>query len=166
MILLDWILIFLIFSFIFSGFLGGFIYSFGSFLGVILGAFLAGIWYEPFSLVIGGGANWAKVIAFIIIFLVVSRLVGFVFYIINKVFKIIAIIPFLGIINRVGGAIFGFIEGVLFLGVVIFFLTHFELGEKTIEVLGSSKLVPFFENVGEILSPLLPRIFSELGSVI
>jgi len=163
---LDWILIFVIVGFIVSGIKGGFIYSFGSFLGIIFGAFVAGRLYEPISEVIGNGANWAAVLAFLAVFLIINQLVGLIFYIINKVFKIIMIIPFLGIINRIGGAIFGFIEGFLFFGIGFYFISRFELTDTVTQILGSSKLVPFFIKVGDALSLLLPKILHELQSVI
>lgn len=163
---LDWFLIFILVGFILSGVKGGFIYSFGSFLGVILGAFVAGRLYEPLSQIMGNGANWAQVVSFLAVFLIINQLVGLIFYIINKVFKIIMIIPFLGIINRLGGAIFGFIEGMLIMGIGFFFISRFELAESITQILGGSKLAPFLIKIGNVLTFLLPRIFQELQSVI
>lgn len=166
MTFIDWILIFLLLAFIFSGFKGGFIYSFGSFIGVILGVFMAGRFYESLAHLFGNDTNWANVLCFLLIFVVVSRLVGLIFYIINKVFKIMTIIPFLGLINRLGGVIFGFIEGTLFLGVFIFFLSRFALADKITELLGGSALTPFFIKIGRLLSFLLPEMIQQLKSIV
>lgn len=166
MTFLDWILIFIFIAFIASGFKGGFIYSFGSFLGVLIGALVAGKLYDPLAKLIAPDANWAKVLMFLIIFLLVNQIIGVVFYIINKVANLIMIIPFLGVINRLGGVIFGFIEGMLFLGISVFFLTRFEWADKIIEILGDSRLVPILSRIGKSLSFLLPEIIRHLNSVI
>jgi membrane protein required for colicin V production len=162
---IDSILLLLLGAFIFSGFKGGFIYSFGSFLGVLLGAFIAGRFYEPLAQVLGKGENWANVIAFFIIFIVISQLIGIVFHIINKALKLLFLFPFLAIINKLGGLIFGFVEGIFFLGIGIYFILRFELAEKFIETLGDSKLVPIFEKIGELVSFLLPKFIREIDSI-
>lgn len=163
---IDWALIFLLGAFVFSGFKGGFVYSFGSFLGVLIGAFAAGRFYEPLAQAMGKGENWANIVAFFAIFIVVSQLVGIVFHILNKVLKILLLFPFLAIINKLGGMIFGFVEGMFFLGIGVFFLVRFELAEKFIETLGDSKLVPIFEKIGELISFLLPTFIRELDSIL
>lgn len=163
---LDWFLIFILLGFIFSGLKGGFLYSFGSFLGIILGAFVAGRVSAPLAQAIADGATWVRVLSFLVIFLLVNQLVGLIFFIINKAFKIIMIIPFLGIINHLGGALFGFIEGMLFLGIAFFFISRFELADFITQALEGSKLASLFINVGKALSFLLPKIIQQLKSVI
>ncbi|MFA6272846.1 MAG: CvpA family protein [Patescibacteria group bacterium] len=163
---IDIILIVLLGGFVFSGFKGGFIYSFGSFLGVIIGAFVAGIFYEPLAEVMGNGADWANIIAFLGIFFVVSQLIGIISYTISKALKLLLMFPFLIIINKVGGLIFGFIEGVLFLSIGVFFILHFELADKIIETLGNSSLIPIFEKIGSMISFLLPTVIRELDTIL
>ncbi|MBU2236160.1 CvpA family protein [Patescibacteria group bacterium] len=163
---IDWTLVFLLGAFIFSGFKGGFVYSFGSFMGVLIGAFVAGSFYEPLAQVIGKGEDWASIIRFFGIFIVISQLIGVIFHIINKALKLLILFPFLTIINKVGGLIFGFIEGIFFLGIGVFFIVRFELAEKLLETLGESKLVPIFESVGRFISFLLPKVIRELDSII
>jgi membrane protein required for colicin V production len=163
---IDWILVVLLGAFAFSGFWGGFIYSFGSFLGVLIGAFIAGTFYEPLAQAIGDGANWANVIAFFGIFFVTSQLIGIIAYIINKALKLLMIIPFLKIINKLGGLIFGFIEGVLFLGIGVFFILRFEMADTIIKTLGDSILIPIFESIGNLTSFLLPTVIRELNTIL
>ncbi|MFA6271761.1 MAG: CvpA family protein [Patescibacteria group bacterium] len=163
---IDWILIFLLGAFAVSGFLGGFIYSFGSFLGVIIGAFVAGIFYEPLAQVMGDGADWANIVAFFGIFFIVSQLIGIISHIISKALKLLFAFPFLKIINKLGGLIFGFIEGVLFLGIGVFFILHFELADKIIVTLGNSSLIPVFEKIGSLISFLLPTVIRELDTIL
>ncbi|PIY96963.1 MAG: hypothetical protein COY66_02215 [Candidatus Kerfeldbacteria bacterium CG_4_10_14_0_8_um_filter_42_10] len=166
MTFLDWILIILLISFIFSGFKGGLIYSLGTLLGIVVGALVAGRLYEPLAGLVGNDANWAKIAAFLLVFVVVNQLIGLIFYVINKVVKIAMIIPFLGLINRLGGAIFGFIEGILFLGISLFFITRFDLADKIVEILGDSSLVPMFARIGKALAFLLPEVVKGLDLVI
>lgn len=163
---IDWILIVLLGLFAFSGFWGGFIYSFGSFLGVLIGAFIAGMFYEPLAQTIGDGASWANIIAFFGIFFITSQLIGIIAHIINKALKLLMIIPFLKIINKIGGLIFGFIEGVFFLGIGVYFLLRFEMAETIIKTLGDSGLIPIFESIGSLVSFLLPDVLRELDSIL
>lgn len=165
MTILDWILIIILIGFVLSCMKQGLIYSFGSFLGLFLGTFIAGRFYDNLAVIFGGG-NWSKVISFIIIFTIVSNLVGLIFYIINKIFKILTVIPFLGLINHLGGAIFGFIQGVLFIGIILFFLSRFDLATVITNALGGSILAPLFTKVGGILAPFFPKIIREIKSII
>src|SRR3990167_9547078 len=97
MTLLDLILVLIVFFFTFSGFWFGFIHTLGSLVGTVAGVLVAGHYFEDFAVKLGGLAmgntGVAKVVAFVLIFLLVSRLVGFVFWLINKMFDVIAKIP-------------------------------------------------------------------------
>jgi uncharacterized membrane protein required for colicin V production len=76
------------------------------------------------------------------------------------------IIPFLKIINKLGGLIFGFIEGVLFLGIGVFFILRFEMADTIIKTLGDSILIPIFESIGNLTSFLLPTVIRELNTIL
>ncbi|MFA6392330.1 MAG: CvpA family protein [Patescibacteria group bacterium] len=163
---IDWILIFLLGAFAFSGLKGGFFYSFGSFLGVLIGAFIAGRFYEPLAQSIGNGQNWARIIAFFGIFIIVSQLFGVIASIISKALKLLFLFPFLAVINKVGGLIFGLIEGMFFIGIGVFVIIRFELAEDIITIFGNSALIPIFEKIGSLISFLLPKILLELNTII
>lgn len=126
--LTDLILVGLLTFFSALGFLWGLIQAIGALLGLFFGFWAALNLYQP-------AGDWlaanlihqpivSRVLAFILIFLIVSRLVGLLFWLVNKIFKLISLIPFLGSINRLGGLILGLAEGAIILGVAIYLLVH------------------------------------------
>jgi len=64
-------------------------------------------------------------VAFILIFILINKIIGLIFYLIGKAFNLISIIPFLKSINRLAGLILGLIEGVLVMGLVIYAVAKF-----------------------------------------
>lgn len=168
--ILDLILILIIFLFIAFGFVLGLVQTIGALIGVVLGAFLAGTFYEgfgqwltPFFL---GNANAAKIVAFILIFTVTNRLVGLVFWLINKIFNLISIIPFAKSLNRILGAFFGFLEGVLALGVILFFLTDFGFSEWFNSVVAASKVAEWLIWLAGIVTPFLPSLIEKASAYV
>jgi uncharacterized membrane protein required for colicin V production len=111
------------------GFFMGLISAIGALIGIVAGTWLASIyfmdlavWLSPYIL---GHEGIAKAVAFLLIFTIVNRLVAFIFWIVNKVFHLVSIIPFLKSINRLGGALLGFVEGALITGTAIFVIAKF-----------------------------------------
>ncbi|MBU1146153.1 CvpA family protein, partial [Patescibacteria group bacterium] len=99
MILFDLILILILGGFVLYGLWFGLINTLGVLVGTIAGAFLAARWYEPVAdwagFLFGGHTNLAKVVCFLILFIIINRLVGLVFWLIDKIFSFFKIIPFL-----------------------------------------------------------------------
>lgn len=141
----------------------GLIEAVGSLVGIILGAWLGGIFYKDIgdwlSSFMFGQKNVAYVIAFVLIYVVSSKAVGIIFWLLNKVFKIIAMIPFLKTINRVAGAVLGLVEAVLILGVILIFLSHFPFSSWLTNELAKSQLALWLMAIAKILTPLLPKLF-------
>jgi len=167
MILFDLILVLILGGFILFGLWFGLIHTLGSLIGVVAGSWIASHSYiyiaEQFSWLWGTG-NFAKLIIFIIIFIIVNRLVGFAFYLFERVFNIISIIPFLKSINRLAGGILGLVEGLLVLGTILFVASKYELGMLT-EQMSQSEVVPYFLLATTILLPLFPEILKKIKSV-
>ncbi|RLC38693.1 hypothetical protein DRH27_01605 [Candidatus Falkowbacteria bacterium] len=169
--IIDAILLILLSGFVFYGLFFGLIRTFGAFLGVIVGAILASRFYllaadiiEP---IFFGYGSLGKVITFLVLFSLINRLVGLGFYLIEKAFNIISIIPFLKTINRLGGAVLGFLTGGLAIGLVLFVISRYALLEHWIgKWLVGSKLVPMFLKFNDMLLPLLPEMLKKLQSLI
>ena len=149
--LFDVILILSVFGFTLFGFWFGLIHTFGALVGTVVAAVVAGQYYT----LLPGGAP--KVVAFIVIFLVVNRLIGFVFYLLNRIYKIMSIIPFLGSINRLGGVVFGALEGTMIVGLVLIISGQLNLGTQFAHALAESRVAPFLTWAASLLLPLLPR---------
>jgi len=168
--ILDLILILILFLFIAFGFALGLVQTIGALIGVVVGAYLAGVFYEPVGAwlepILLGHGNTARIIAFIVVFVLVNRLIGLIFWFINKVFNLISIIPFTKSLNRILGALLGFLEGTLVLGLIIYFVSRFEVSEWFTGVLTGSKVAMWLNWVSGILTPLLSESLRQLQSVI
>jgi len=171
MTILDIILLFILAGFVFYGLFFGLIKTVGSLVGVVLGAWAAAQFYLPFFDFIQelffGLDNLGKVLCFLILFTVINRLVTFGFAILDKTFHILSILPFLKTINRLGGAVLGFIEGGLVLGLILYIVSKYTfVGTFFGDVLVESELAPFLINFIKILMPLFPEVLKEIKSVI
>jgi len=168
MTVLDFILLIIIFFFTFSGFWFGLIHTLGALIGTIAGVLVAGNYFEWLadiaSPIFMGNDNLAKIISFIVIFIIVNRLIGLVFWMIDKVFKIIAVIPFLKTINRLAGAILGLLEGAVILGILLIMVGKFPFADYIIPAIENSQIAQWLLHVGKILAPLLPELVKQARS--
>lgn len=164
----DIILILIIVLFSVRGFWMGFINTLSSLLGTVLGIYLASRYYAPVADwligVLGWGDNGLRVVMFIIAFLLINRLVALLFWFIAKTFKFAASLLLLSTINRIFGAVFGILEGVVTVGIVIYFLDKYPLSPKLMEMIAASTVAPYTLNVVHVLLPLLPKALKTLKS--
>jgi len=169
MTIFDVILLLILFGFILFGLWFGIIHTLGAILGAFAGAFFAGLLFEPLGSVltmIFGHPNLMRIFAFIFIFIIVNRLIGFVFYILDKMFKFMHKLPFLKTVNSVVGGVLGFFEGVLVIGLSLFMIARFPISDWFTGVLQSSFVTPWFIKVSGILQLMLPQLLKGLESVI
>lgn len=166
---IDITLVIVLAAFVLSGLWFGVIHMIGSVVGVLLGAVGAGYFYSPTSdyllPLVGGNENLAKLLAFFGLFIVINRLTGLLFYFIEKIFNIIAIIPFLKTFNRLLGALLGLIEGTLILGLLVYFAGRFPYSESFAILLAESPIARGFNVIGSILAPLLPDAVRAIRSI-
>jgi len=167
---LDIIIIIVVSGFSLFGLFFGFIHTLGSLLGTVLGIYLASRYYhsaaEWLMNFTGWEANLAKVVMFVVAFIIINRAVGLTFYLIDRIAKIITRLPIIKQVNRLLGLIFGFIEGVVTVGIIIYFIERFPLSNTFMESLSSSVLAPYAVKVGSILVPLLPKALQVLDSTV
>ncbi|MFA5935285.1 MAG: CvpA family protein [Patescibacteria group bacterium] len=140
--ILNLLLVIALLGFVGSGYKDGFVHTAGRLIGAVIGFILA----RTFS--IAGGAildvllpsGWARFIAFVLIFILVTEVVGFLFKLADGAFRVLSIIPFLKTINNVLGAALGVIEGIILVGGSIWVLTNFDLIPSITVALESSWL--------------------------
>lgn len=169
MALIDIILLVILGGFVLFGFWFGFIHTLGSLIGVAAGAWIAGNYFDEvanWGQFIWGGGDIGAVISFMLILIIVNRLVGLLFYFFDRVFDIIAIIPFLTSINRLLGALVGFLEGVFTIGLILFFIARYPIGVWVTEQLMTSRFAGWFVDVTSFLAPLLPAVVRQIQGVI
>lgn len=164
--ILDLILLLILFLFIAFGFVLGLIQTIGALVGLVVGAWLAGLYYLPFAgwiqTLLLGHERLANIIAFMLIFTIVNRLVGLLFYVLNKIFNIISIIPFTKSINRLLGGLLGCLEGSLFIGISLLFISHYSFSQWFSGILSASPLAGWFMSMAGFIAPLLPATLRQL----
>ena len=170
MSLFDITLLVIISIFALAGLWFGLVHTIGSLAGTVLGVYLATRYYEPAANWLinttGWGANFSKVLIFVIAFFIINRLVGLVFWVIYKILSVITRLPFVNGINRFLGLIFGVLEGVIVLGMVFYFIARFPVGDKFMAALSASQIAPTTVNVASVLWPLIPDAIRTLQSTI
>lgn len=151
-----------------AGFRFGIIQTLGSLLGTVLGVYLATRYYEPMADFLveftGWGGNLPEVVMFIVAFIVINRLVGFAFWLIDKSFGIITRLPFLNSINKLAGFALGILEGIVTIGVIIYFVERFPLSDKLMEMIATSNIAPWVSDWADVFVPLFPDALSLLES--
>lgn len=166
----DLSLVLIIGGFALFGFWFGFIHTAGSLMGTLAGAYLASRYYEPMAQwlikITGWQGNTARVVMFIVAFIVISRLVGFAFWIVDKLLSIITRLPFISSINRLLGLGLGFLEGVMTLGLIIYFIERFPVSDKIMTLIAQSELAAKLRSVADVFVPLLPDALKLLKSTV
>jgi uncharacterized membrane protein required for colicin V production len=170
MSLIDVILLIIIAGFGMFGLWFGLIHTLGSLIGTVAGAYLASRFYEPMANwligITGWGENISRVLMFIIAFIIINRLVGFGFWIVDKTLSIFTGLPFIRGINRFLGLVFGIFEGILTIGLIIYFIERFPLSTWLMERLADSTIAPFTTSLAAVLIPLLPDALRILRSTV
>lgn len=170
MSIFDIALLIIIGGFALFGLWFGLIRTLGSLIGTVVGVYVAGRFYESLANWIinftGWSQNHVKVIIFIVAFLIITRLVGFVFWIIEKVFSIFTKLPFLHGIDKILGMVLGALEGIVVVGVSLFFIARFPISSVFMDGLANSRVAPPLVKIASILVPLLPEALRVLRSTV
>ena len=162
MTIFDLSLLIVILGFAVNGLFRGLIKMVGAIVALVLGIFFASRLYIPFyewgSNYVSGQENILKIISFVIVLLVISKLIELFFKFLEKVFKIAAFIPGSRLINNILGAVFGILLGSLLLGTIIYFMTQYlDIGGTISELIASSKIALILLEINKIILPLLPE---------
>lgn len=167
----DICLLIIIAGFTLSGLFKGLIKLLGHMVGLIVGAYVAShfylVFYEWGKSLAGGHDNIGKIVAFIILFVVVTRLMDLIFFLIEKFFNFLAFIPGSKYINNILGAALGLIEGSLFLGLIIYVISRYTLISNFFgQQLSSSIVAPWLLKIVNIMLPILPEALKAIKSII
>lgn len=171
MSIFDLSLIVIMLGFIVNGLFKGIIKMVGSILALFVGIFIASrfyvIFYDWFSAFISGSENVLKIISYVVILLVASKLVELIFVLIEKIFKIAAFIPGSRLINNVLGAAFGLLLGSLLLGTLLYVMSHYlDIGGNVSNLITNSQIAPLLLNLNKIIIPLLPESLKAVKSLL
>jgi len=130
-----------------------------SLVGVIVGVILAGQYHQALGeqLTFISQANVANIVAFAIILIVVMIIAA----VLASVLKWLVSLVLLGWVNRLGGAIFGLLLGVIFCGALLAIWAKF-LGVR--ETFNDSALATLLLNQFPLILALLPDEFDTIRS--
>lgn len=154
--LIDVFLFMIIFGFTLFGLWSGFIRSLGSLIGFFLGIYIASKLFVYFDVSLS-----VRIIIFIATYFIFAQLVGLLFFFLQKIFHIISIIPFTKSINRLLGAILGFIEGLLLVIGAIYILENHTV-KQFFDPLANSTIAPLALKIATILEPFLAQTFKTM----
>lgn len=173
MSILDICLLIILTGCVLNGLFKGLINLLGRVVGLVVGAFVASHFYLAFFTwsenIYNGNEAMGKILSFIILFVVVTRLMDFAFRLIEKTFNLIAIIPGSRYLNNLAGAILGFFEGALFLGLIIYVISRYAVVGNFLGISGqltNSVISPVLLKIVNIILPILPEALKALKSII
>lgn len=170
MSIFDISILLIIAGFAMAGIWFGFVHTLGSLLGTAVGAYVGTRWYDMLATWIQGITGWSDnvctVIAFIILFFVVNRVVGFLFWLVERFFNPLTRLPFISSINRFLGLILGFFEGLLTLGLIFYVIDKFPVGDTFMAWVAASTVVPYTLGAADIFMPLIPEAFQHINTVL
>lgn len=127
-IFIDVILIVLSVLFIVGGWRQGFVRAAGSLVGLVI-SIAVGIWGVGWIENVTGinltGNPVIFITSFLILSILVSQLIGLLVSAMDMIRKLISVIPFLGLLNRVLGAVVGAAQAAVMIGAVAFVMSNF-----------------------------------------
>jgi membrane protein required for colicin V production len=148
MILLDIVIWIVLIFFVVKGFSKGLIREACSLLGLVTGGWAAFKYYSSLSLVVRHFINLPQQVAQPLSFLLVFLLFSLLFYLLGHLLTVILKIMLLGGINRIGGIVFGFLEGGFILCILLYLGTTKPVSEKMRRMIDSSKTAHSFAATG------------------
>ena len=170
MVYFDIILLALIAGFGLFGLWFGFVHAVFSLIGTFVGLYFATRFYEPMAGwlmgVTGWSNNFSKVLVFVIAFVLIARLVSVLFWLIEKVLGIITKLPVISGLNHLLGGLFGLFEGILVIGVCIYFIARFPISQDFMNLVNNSTVAPYLVQPVKILMPLIPDAVKLLQSTV
>jgi membrane protein required for colicin V production len=139
--------------FVIKGFLRGFVRELCSLFGLVAGGWAAFKYYQFLADAIRSFVSIPHHIALALAFILIFFVMGLLFFLLGHLLTVIFKIMLLGGINRVGGVLFGLLEGAFILCMALYFGTSQHMPEKVKAPLLRSKMArPFAASGQEIIA--------------
>lgn len=116
--------------FVVKGFLKGLVKEACSLLGLLAGGWAAFKYHHYLAEIIRPFIHLPQSIALVLSFIFIFLVIGLLFYLFGHLLTVVCKIMLLGGINRIGGVLFGFLEGAFLLCMVLYFFTAMPMPEK------------------------------------
>jgi membrane protein required for colicin V production len=144
MILLDILIWAFLLGFVVKGFMKGLVREVCSLLGLVAGGWAAFKYYSSLAEVIRSFIHLPHQLALVLSFLLIFLTLGLLFYFFGHLLTVIFKIMLLGGVNRIGGCLFGLLEGAFILCMILYFGTTKPMPEKIKGYLLRSKTAQSF----------------------
>lgn len=149
--LVDGLLALFLIWFTFLGYQRGLVQTVGQLLGAVGGFWIAKTWALSISHIVQSfvplSAGTIQIIVFILIFLIADRIVSFIFWIVDKLFKIVTLLPFLSTIYTILGALIGLFEGIFLIGSLSYIIVTLHLNPAWMAWISASRIAVFSQTV-------------------
>ncbi len=151
---LDWILIAILGVSVLYGLYKGLVRQIVSILAILLGligASRGAKFVIPLLKDLGASQEIAGILSFVLLFIVLYLIIILLGNLIHRLMHTM----FLGCANRLGGAVFGFIRGIIVSSIIIIILTL--TVSETTPILTQSKVTPYIMTISRVLISLVPE---------
>ncbi|HTP66481.1 MAG TPA: CvpA family protein [Geobacteraceae bacterium] len=139
--------------FLVKGFIKGLVKEACSLIGLLAGGWAAFKYHLYLAEAIRPFIHLPQSIASILSFIFIFILMGILFYLLGHLLTMVCKVMLLGGINRIGGVLFGFLEGAFLLCMVLYFCSAGPVPEKTKAWLSRSRSARvFIATGGEIVT--------------
>lgn len=149
--LIDIFILVVLAFFLLKGILRGLLKEVCSLLGLVLGGLFAFTFHLPLAQLLQDSFSlpaqlcvWGSFLAIFLLVVFCFAVIGFV---LNRFIKIV----FLGGINRLAGAVFGFLQGVVILSIIVLTLSSSMAPQMVRKKMAQSELAPPFSDLGEAI---------------
>jgi membrane protein required for colicin V production len=153
MSLVDILILAVLLIFVIKGFMKGLVREVCSLLGLVAGGWASFRYYHYVAEAIRPFVHLPQHIARVISFILLFLIIGLLFYLFGHLLTAIFRIMLLGSVNRIGGLLFGLLEGAAVLCIVLYFGTTSPAPRKVQDAVTRSKAArPFVYSGREMIS--------------
>jgi membrane protein required for colicin V production len=164
--ILDIVLVLILLGFAWKGYKQGLIEALSSLLAIMIGLYAAyrfygtGAWW--LSHWTGWGQTFSRILVFIIIFIAINWLVNYLCYLADRFFQLIFKLPFVRTLNKILGALFAILEGIIILVVLIFIFKSIPVSTTLTQAVNTSLVATYLVKIASFIWPFLPKLAKNL----
>jgi membrane protein required for colicin V production len=138
--------------FLVKGFTKGLVREACSLLGLVTGGWAAFRYYPSLTQVLRGFINLPPHVAQPLSFFLIFMLLGILFYFLGHLLTVVFKIMLLGGLNRIGGLLFGLLEGGFILSLLLYLATTTPVPDKVKRVIATSNTARSFASTGRSIA--------------
>jgi uncharacterized membrane protein required for colicin V production len=142
----------------------------GILVGLVVGLWVAGRYYAVAGQwLVGWGLPeaFSSAAGYIVMFIVATWGVSILVWMADRVFKFLAFVPGMKLVNNVLGGVLFLIEGIIIVGVALYVIGKFSApGSSTQLALQNARIAPLVSAAAWVASPLIPASIEQFKSVV